>query len=117
MKSVGRCLSRTRNKEPKGEKNMAKVGTNNGNETGKRVLQVNWQDAMPFALELKQRWPRVGPAMPERIRYLELDCGFPDPRDSGECGRFERSGQTSRTDRGSNCMLLPGILCGGSDDD
>ena len=40
----------------------------------KRVLPVQWQEAVPFALKLKERW-HIAPAVPERVRYLELqDC-------------------------------------------
>jgi hypothetical protein len=96
---------------------MAKMGMNNGNGDGKQVLEVRWEDAVPFALELKQRWPGVKPAIPERIRYVELNCRFPDPCDPGEPDRFGRSGQNSRPDGEAGWTVLPGILLDGADDD
>jgi hypothetical protein len=67
---------------------MAKVHSNDGvGAGGKRVLPVEWQEAVPFALELKERWSYVAPAIPERVRYLELQEPLPDGdgEDFGRC--------------------------------
>ena len=54
--------------------------------------------------------------MLERIRYVELDVGLPDPRDPGEFDRLRGNGQNSRTDGGRDRTVLPGFLPYGDDD-
>ena len=90
---------------------MAKVQTSDGVGVGKkRVLPVKWHEAVPFALKLEERWRRITPAMPERIRYVELDVGLPDPRDYGEFDRLGGNGQNSRTDGGNDRKVHPSYL-------
>ena len=50
------------------------------------VVPVTWEEGIPFALKLEERWHPEMPAHPERVRYLELDLGIPDPRDAREDG-------------------------------
>jgi hypothetical protein len=97
---------------------MAKVQTSDGAGVGnKRVVPVEWHEAVPFALKLEERWRHVNPAMPERIRYVELDVGLPGPRDAGELYRPGDNGQNSRTDGGNDRTILPAFLPYGDDDD
>lgn len=96
---------------------MAKVQTITGNGVGKKpVLPVDWQEAIPFALKLERRWGQATPAMPERIRYVELDTGYPDPRDPGNLDRPGRIGQNRRTHDQGGSPLFPFIIPDGVDD-
>ena len=72
-----------------------KVGTGT-----RRVVPVLWEEGVPFALKLEARWRQAVPAVPERVRYLELELGIPDPREPDEDGRC-RYGD-------SDCQILPG---------
>lgn len=96
---------------------MAKVRTIDGVGAGKkRVLPVEWQEAIPFALKLEERL-RLTPAMPERIRYVGLDVGLPDPRDPAKLDRPGINGQNSRTNGDNDSTLLPVIIPDVGDDD
>jgi hypothetical protein len=97
---------------------MAKVQTITGNGAGKKqVLPVDWQEAIPFALKLERRWRQGTPALPERIRYVELDTGHPDPRDPGNLDRPGRIGQNRRARDQSDSPLFPVIIPDSVDDE
>ena len=97
---------------------MAKVQTSDGVGVGnERVLPVEWHEAVPFALKLEERWRHVTPAMPERIRYVELHVGLLDPRDAGEFHRPGDNGQNSRTNGDNDGTPPPAIIPDGADDD
>jgi len=96
---------------------MAKMGMNDQDASGsKQVLEIHWQEAIPFALELKRGCSGIEAAMPERVRYVELEHHFSNPR-VGEHDRFEPSHQGSRPDAGNDWILVPGILCDGADEE
>jgi hypothetical protein len=93
---------------------MAKMETNDGMGAGKkRVVPVDWQEAVPFALRLEQRWRQGAPAIPERVRYVELDIGAPDRREG-----FDRvRGNPPRTNDPGDRTILPGFPPYGDDEE
>ena len=110
-------VSHTKQRNERTEVTMAKVQTSDEVGVGKgRVLPVEWHEAVPFALKLEERRRHVAPAMPERIRYVELDVGLPDPRDPGEFDRLGSNGQNRSTDGGKARTVLPGFLPYSDDD-
>ena len=72
---------------------------------GKRVLPVEWQEAVPFALELKERW-HIAPAAPGRVRYLELQDCLPELQGGEEWDGLWTGGPNGRTVVESKVMIL-----------
>ena len=83
----------------------------------KRVLPIEWQEAA-FVLELKERWRQANPAIPDRVRYLQLDTGLADARYESEWESFGRMGEDGgRRDDLDRTIVIAGVIPGAREDE
>jgi hypothetical protein len=78
-----------------------------GEKNNKQLLAVEWQDAIPFAPELKLSWAGATPPGPEGIHRADLRCGLTDPREVRAKDALGHPNRADGTRHDGDWMLPP----------